>query len=99
MMKRRGGWLTSYGDDLAIPAWLYIGARNLDGGRTGRLQRTLGRTPEIAFLTIALASTATEIAQYFWPDGIFRGTFDPLDIVAYVVGAGAPYLVEKLSRR
>jgi hypothetical protein len=97
MMRRRGGWLTSYGDDLALPAWLYLAARNLQGGRVGLLHRTIGRTPEIAFAAITLASVATEISQYFWPHGFFRGVFDPLDIAAYLVGTGAAYAAEKLS--
>ena len=99
MMKRRGGWLTSYGDDLALPAWLYILARNLHGGRVGLLQRTIGRTPEIACAAIMLASVGTEISQYFWPHGLFHGTYDPLDIAAYVVGTGSAYLAETLSGR
>ena len=99
MMKRRGGWLTSYGDDVALPAWLYIVSRNLHGGRAGMLPRLIGRTPETAFALIALACIATEISQYFWPHGVFSGTFDPLDIAAYVVGTGTPYVAEKWSRR
>ena len=99
MQKRRGGWLTSYGDDLALPAWLYIAARNLQGGRAGLLQRTIGRTPETAFAAITLACIGTEISQYYWPHGVFRGVFDPLDFAAYAIGAGLPFVAEKWPAR
>ena len=90
------GLLTSYGADLAMPAWLYILTRSLDDpDRRTVLRRFLGRTPELAAVAFFLASTLTEISQYFWPKGIFPGTFDLLDIVAYGTGIGFCYLIDK----
>lgn len=37
----------------------------------------------------------TELSQYFWPHGIFAGTFDPFDILAYAVGVGVCFLFDK----
>ena len=88
--------LTSYGADLTMPAWLYILARSLDNPqRQTILRRFLGRTPELAAGAFFLASTMTEVSQYFWPNGMFPGTFDLLDIVAYGTGIGICYLIDK----
>jgi len=37
----------------------------------------------------------TEISQYFRPKGIFPGTFDLLDILAYATGIGICYLFDR----
>jgi hypothetical protein len=96
MSHVNAGMLTSYGADLTLPAWLYIFARSLDNPhRQISLSRVFGRTPELAAGTFFVASTLTEISQYFWPNGIFPGTFDILDIVAYATGIGICYLLDK----
>jgi hypothetical protein len=98
MTRTRGGWLTSYGDDVALPAWLYIVARNLhQGARRTWVGRTIGRTPETALAAIFVASALSEVSQYFWPHGIFSGRFDPWDLAAYAAGTGACYWAEKRS--
>jgi len=44
------------------------------------------------------ASALTELSQFWWPQGVFSGTDDPYDIVAYAVGVGTCYAFEKASR-
>jgi hypothetical protein len=44
-------------------------------------------------------ATATELSQAFWPSKMFRGTFDPLDILAFAAGIGACYLADKMWSR
>jgi hypothetical protein len=96
MSHVRGGLLTSYGADLTLPAWLYILVRSLDNPhRQTALHRFLSRTPELAAGAIFLASTMTEISQYFWPMGVFSGTFDLLDILAFATGIGICYLIDR----
>ena len=96
MRGLRAGFLTNYGADLAQPAWLYISVRSLDNPRRrGLLRHTIGTSPLVAALTLFVASTLTEISQYFWPHGLFRGTFDPLDIVAYGLGLSVCYFCDR----
>ncbi len=96
MQHIHAGLLTSYGADLTQPAWLYIATRSLDNpARFGFIRRTVGATPVITAASIFLASTATEVSQYFWPHGIFPGTFDPFDILAYAVGTGVCFAFDR----
>lgn len=96
----RAGLLTSYGADLAIPAWLYIATRSLhEPERRTILRRVLGATPELAAGALFLASTLSEISQWFWPRGLFRGRFDPFDILAYALGLAVCYALDKRSPR
>ena len=89
------GILTSYGADVTQPAWLYIATRSLDNPlRVGLLKRTVGRSPTLAALAIFLGSAVTELSQLYWPHGLFPGTFDPLDILAYGISVGCVYLLE-----
>jgi hypothetical protein len=99
MNKVRGGFLTNYGADVTQPAWLYIVTRGLDEpGRRTRVQRWFGTTPERAAMVIFLAAALTEVSQRYWPAGVFPGRFDPLDIVAYAVGVGTCYAIERFGR-
>ena len=84
MLRVRGGFLTNHAADLVVPACLYVACRGLHSPRGWEtlVQRTIGRTPEIAALRLFTASTLTEVSQRYWPHGIFAGRFDPL-------GAGA----------
>ncbi len=99
MLHVRGGFFTNHAADLVVPAWMYVTFRGLYsvGGRRTLLQRTIGRTPEIAAVSLFVASTLTEISQLYWPRGIFSGRFDPLDILAYGLGLAACYLADKYS--
>jgi hypothetical protein len=92
------GFLSSYAADVACPAWLYIGLRGLQGPkRPNALGRFFAATPERAAFVLFGGSTLTELSQIWWPRGIFAGTYDPYDIVAYAVGVGTCYLAEKIA--
>lgn len=97
MLQVRGGFLTNHAADVVVPAWLYVATRGLHSahGRTTHIQRTIGRTPEIAALSLFAASTLTEISQYYWPHGVFSGRFDPVDMLAFAGGLAACYAAEK----
>ena len=97
MLHVRGGFLTNHAADLVVPAWLYVASRGLHSthGRTTLIQRTVGRTPEWAALTLFAASAVTEISQLYWPRGIFSGRFDALDLLAYASGLAVCYGVDK----
>jgi hypothetical protein len=98
MLDVHAGFLTSHLADLVVPAWMYVVSRGLHapGGRAPRIQRTLGRSPEVAALSLFVASALTEISQLYWPHGVFRGRFDPLDIVAYGAGLAMCYTADRL---
>ena len=99
MARVRAGFFTSYAADLALPAWLYIVARNLHEPKSASLlSRVLGWSPEVAACALFLASVASEVSQLLWPSGFFAGRFDPFDIVAYAVGIGICYGGDKLGR-
>jgi|WetSurMetagenome_2_1015567.scaffolds.fasta_scaffold370220_2 hypothetical protein len=90
------GLVTSYGADLTLPAWLYLTTRSLDNPQqTSWLKRIFGGTPELAGGIVFLASALTEVSQYYWPRGLFRGVFDCFDIVAYGTGILACYIFDK----
>ena len=97
MLHVRGGFFTNHAADLVSPAWLYIVFRGLHPprGRRSLIQRTIGRTPETAALSLFVASTLTEVSQLYWPQGMFAGRFDPLDVVAYFSGLAVLYSVDK----
>ena len=97
MAHIRAGFLTSYAADLFLPPWLYIVLRRLamPGQSANPLFRLLGRSPELAALSLFIGSVLSEVSQIFWPKGIFRGTFDPLDLLAYGVGLLVCYAVDK----
>jgi len=99
MLHVRGGFLTNHTADVVVPAWLYVTSRGLHSGHGRRtlLARTLGRTPELAALSLLAACTLTEVSQFYWPHGIFSGRFDVLDLLAYAVGLAACYVADKRS--
>jgi hypothetical protein len=100
MLHVRAGFLTNYTADIVVPAWLYVALRGYaPGGRRGTLGRVFGRSPAVTALTLFAASTLTEVTQLFWPGGVFRGTFDPLDIIAFAAGLGACYLGDRILLR
>lgn len=93
------GFLTNHLADLVVPAWLYVVARAPYDANQKRtfLQWSLGRSPEFAAASLFIASALSEVSQYYWPSGLFRGRFDPLDILAYAVGLIAVYVADKRS--
>ncbi len=100
MVHARGGFLTSHLADVVAPAWLYIAVRGLaGGGHTRTLSRVLGRSPGTAAAAVLGGSVLTELSQKRWPHGIFAGTFDPLDLVAFAGGVGACLIADLLTRR
>lgn len=99
MLHVSGGFLTNHAADLVVPAWIYVATRGLNSprGRTTFLQRTLGRSAELTALVLFFASAITEVSQYYWPRGLFRGTFDIYDIVAYAAGLLLCYMADRSS--
>ena len=97
MLRLRGGFLTNHAADLVVPAWMFVASRGLHStrGRQTFIQRTLGRTPERAALVLFLASTLTEVSQYYAPRGFFPGRFDMLDILSYAAGLALCYVLDK----
>ena len=93
-----GGVFGSYAADLTFPAWFYIQLRR----RPSRLLRRIrwfGKTPELAAGSIFLVGLLSEVSQYYWPKGIFHGTFDPFDIAAYGAGLLVCYGADALEAR
>ena len=87
LLHVRGGFLTSHLADLAVPAWLYVHARGHSPPAPPRLlHRLVGATPWRAAALLLAACAATELSQAVWPRGVFAGTFDPLDLVAFAAG-------------
>ncbi len=97
LLHVRGGFLTNHLADLTLPALLYVLARELAPGKKLAFRvftGWVGRTPERAALVLFLASTATEVSQWFWPWGPFAGRFDPIDVGAYGLGLWVVYLAD-----
>lgn len=89
-----GSLFTSYGADLTFPAWFYIQLRRRPW-RMLRSVRWFGSSPELAAGSIFAVGLLSELGQFYWPKGIFRGTFDALDIVAYAVSLFVCYAAER----
>ncbi|MBI2212674.1 MAG: hypothetical protein HYU52_03435 [Acidobacteria bacterium] len=93
----RAGFFTSHAADLFLPPWLYIVIRRLADPTASRISllRWLGRSPERSALSLFVGSSLTEVSQIYWPNGPFRGVFDPLDLVAYASGLLVCYLIDR----
>ncbi|HSJ31511.1 MAG TPA: hypothetical protein VK933_08760, partial [Longimicrobiales bacterium] len=97
MTETAAGFATNHLADLVGPAWLYIVFRGLaEPEKRSRLGRALGATPERAAMILFIGSSVTEIAQIYWPTGVFAGRFDPLDIVAFAIGILPLYAADKV---
>ncbi|MEO8200291.1 MAG: hypothetical protein ABI679_07215 [Gemmatimonadota bacterium] len=96
-----GGLLTSYGADVVCPAMLYVVSRR--GQSVLRWVTGKRPTPEVAALAVLAGSFAWELNQRYRLGGallaLTRGTFDPLDLLAYTAGVVAVYLADRLSLR
>ncbi len=88
-----GSFLTTHAADLTLPAWLYVILRRRPS--RGPLRRIVGRSAEATAALVLVASAATELSQLAWPDGPFRGVFDPLDLAAFTAGVAGCYLADK----
>lgn len=60
-------------------------------------RRWVAATPGRTALTLLVGSTATELAQRAAPRGIFAGTFDPWDLVAFAVSLGTCYVIDRVT--
>ncbi len=100
-LRVSGGFLTNYCADITGPALFYIIYRERYQLKLSNnsIMRYIGATPDTCALVMFTGSTFTEISQYYWPQGIFNGYFDPLDILAFAVSVGACYALDKLSFR
>ena len=96
MAKVHGGFLTNYLADLTFPPWFYMALRGLGTDRKNIIRpvRWFGETPMRAAVSIFLVGVLSEVSSFFWPRGIFAGTFDPLDIAAYAVGLFVCFVLE-----
>jgi len=94
LLHVRAGFLTNHAADLFLPPWLYIVLRGLAGTPPSwnPLLRWLGRSPALAAGSLFVGCVLSEVSQRYWPKGLFAGTFDPLDIVAYGTGLLVCYL-------
>lgn len=99
LLQVRAGFFTSHLADLTVPALLYVVTRGLATPDRPRdfVKRAIGRTPERAAILLFLASAATEVSQIRWPDGFFRGRYDPWDIVAFGAGLLVCYGIDKMG--
>jgi hypothetical protein len=88
-----GSFLTTHLADLTLPAWMYIVLRKHRSQAS--IFRRVARSPEATALLLFLASTLSELSQIWWPNGLFRGAFDPLDLAAYAVGLTVCYIGDK----
>ena len=96
MQQVPAGFLTNYGADLTQPAWLYIVSRGLTHpGKRNVYSRIFGTSLELPAILIFVAGALTEFSQRYWPNGLFRGTFDPIDIVAFAVSITTVYAIDK----
>ena len=88
-----GTLFTSYAADLTNPAWLYILVRR----RPPAPVRApwFGRAPAATAAAIFVAGTITELTQAISPAGPFRGTYDPVDILAFATGLSICFLADR----
>lgn len=101
LLHVRAGFLTSHAADLFLPPWLYVVMRFFPAQRgwLGAIHRWFGQSPARAAGGLFVASALTELSQIAWPHGLFAGTFDPLDLVAYAVGLLVCFVVDERQRR
>ena len=94
------GLLRSYAFDVTAPAWMYVEIRGLYApGRANWRTRLIGCSPERTALVLFAASAAAEGGQYLKTWTHFPGVFDIYDLIAYAVGIGACYCVDRVLAR
>jgi len=81
-------WMRNYGHDVMLPAFLYFLQRSNTPAYVNR-ERFM-----IAYIVCGCA--AFEFAQLF---GLYRGTFDPIDFIAYAVGIAAAVFLDRAIRK
>ncbi|MBD3299126.1 MAG: hypothetical protein GF341_10760 [candidate division Zixibacteria bacterium] len=97
----RGGFITSYGADMAGPVWMYTALR-----RRVTVLRYLYRplpSPVLTAVFVFLVGTVWELCQTVDLGAVIRqitrGRFDPYDIVAYAASLIACVIVDVYSRQ
>ena len=94
------GLLRSYAFDVLVPAWLYVEIRGLYApGRSDWRTRLIGCSPERTAVVLFVATAAAEGGQCFKTWTHFPGVFDIYDLIAYAVGIGACYGVDRVLAR
>jgi hypothetical protein len=94
------GFLRSYAFDVMAPAWAYVEFRGLYApSRSNWRTRLIGCSPERTALVLFVATAAAEGGQYFNTWTHLPGVFDMYDLIAYAVGIGACYGVDKVLAR
>ncbi len=82
--------IKDYGWDAVVPIFFYFGAKNFLTRFSGLREEDC---PQWIYPALAFAlPSAGEMAQRI---GLYSGTYDPKDFVAYAFGAGAAFLIEK----
>ena len=94
------GFLRSYAFDVIAPAWVYVEFRGLYApGRSNWRTRLIGSSPERTALVLFVLTAAAEGGQYFKSWTYLPGVFDIYDLIAYAVGIGACYGIDKMMAR
>jgi len=100
MVHFHGGFITNYLADITFPPFYYIFIR----GKIDKdevipnlviVGQWFGKSPERASISIFMVGLLTELKTFYWPHGLWAGTFDMLDILAYAVGLTAFYFFDK----
>lgn len=81
------GFVGSYWFDMAFPAFLYIYLRKALGGK--------GESPIPPNLAISLAVLPAIALELLQLNGLYKGTFDVIDLVAYLSLAFPAYLIDR----
>jgi hypothetical protein len=96
MLGVDGGPVTNYGADLLAPPILYFATREGYGSR--RKGKVWRMGPLGSLLLVFGLCALWEFCQLFdfsgTPLAVTRGTFDPLDLLAYAAGLVAAYYVD-----
>jgi hypothetical protein len=85
------GFWSSYLFDIVFPAYLYIYLRGLFQGKHVH-QWLRGISPSTVFGTLVGITFVMEMCQYF---GLYKGHYDPIDLVAYVSLLGPCYIADR----
>jgi hypothetical protein len=97
MFRIKAGFITNYGADIIAPVMLYYSTRSGKTILSGIFKEGLNEIQ--AFILIWSLCIIWETLQKFdlsgTPLAITRGTFDPLDIVAYTLTLLACYNLDK----
>ena len=89
-LLRSSGFWNSYILDITGPAWAYVLVRVQYNSKTDRFLY-IRFSPASAFLSIISICVMVEAMQYF---RLYNSTFDPLDLLAYLSGTFAVYLID-----